>query len=81
MLELFKYLSNQKKIVIKKIEGVKQTYRDLCDYMVVAAAALNQDVSLDDLQKLYFDNYSIFIFIFCACQPLRKDDHNYIMLI
>ena len=58
MLELFKYLSNQKKIVIKKIEGVKQTYRDLCDYMVVAAAALNQDVSLDDLQKLYFGNYS-----------------------
>ena len=51
MLELFKYLTNSKKIVIKKIGGVEQTCRELCDYMVVVAAALNRDVSLDDPQS------------------------------
>jgi len=51
MLELFKFLTNPNKIVIKKIGGVEQTCRSLCNYMEVVATALNSDTSLDDPQS------------------------------
>ena len=69
MLELFKYLTNSKKIVIKKIGGVEQTCGELCAYMEAVAAALNQDVSLDDPQSFILVTI---LFCCCYCQLLRK---------
>ena len=51
MLNLFNFLTNPSKIVIKKIGGKEQTCRDLCNYMEVFATALNSDKSLDDPQS------------------------------
>jgi len=59
MLDLFKFLTNPNKIVIKKIGGVEQTCRKLCDYIEVLANALNNDTSLDDPQSFIAVKFSL----------------------
>ena len=51
MLDLFKFLTNPEKIVIKKIGGKELTCQQLCDYMEVLSVILNKDASLDDPQS------------------------------
>jgi len=72
MLDLFKFLTNPEKIVIKKIGGKQQTCKQLGEFMEVVANALNSDTSLDEPQSLILVNFCLFFY----CYTFKIGSHS-----